>query len=64
MIDFGAHVHFLHCRIVQDMIIKERYGFTTFAGLLVGEIQKKTDIMRWLHIPSDENIADVLINGA
>ena len=61
---FGVHVHFLDSRIVQDMIMKESYCFNTFAGLRVGEIQKKTDIMRWLHIPSDENIADILINGA
>ena len=63
-IDFGDHVHFLDSRIVQDIIMKESYGFNTFAGLRVGEIQKKTDIMKWLHIPSEENIADVLTKGA
>ena len=63
-VDFGDHVHFLDSRIVQDMIVKESYGFNTFAGLRVGEIQKKTDIMRWLHIPSEENIADILTKGA
>ena len=46
------------------MIMKESYSFNTFTGLRVGEIQKKTDIMRWLHIPSDENIADLLTKGA
>ena len=44
--------------------MKESYGFNTFTGLRVGEIQKKTDIMRWLNIPFDENIADILTNWA
>ena len=51
-------------RIVQDMIKKDNYGFNTFAGLRVAEIQKKTDVDSWLHIPSAENIADVLTRGA
>ena len=60
-VEFGNFFHFLDSRIVQDMIMKESYGFNTFAGLRVGEIQRKTDIMKWLHIASEENIADVLI---
>ena len=62
-LEFGRHVPFLDSRIVQDMILKESYGYNIFAGLHVAEIQKKTDVSSWLHVPSKENIADVLTKG-
>ena len=37
------------------MIFKAIYGFNTFAGLRVGEIQQKIDMLAWRHIPSKEN---------
>ena len=46
------------------MIKKESYGFNSFAGLRVGEIQQKTDRNSWNHVPSKENIADILTKGA
>ena len=46
------------------MIKKDSYGFNTYAGLRVAEIQKKTDVDSWKHIPSAENIADILTRGA
>ena len=45
------------------MMRKESYGYNTFAGLRVAEIQRKTDIKEWHHIPSKENIADILTRG-
>ena len=63
-LEFARHVPFLDSRIVQDMILKESYGYNTFAGLRVAEIQKKTDVAAWCHIPSKENIADILTKGA
>jgi len=60
---FGTHFHFLDTRIVLDMIHKQSYGFNTFAGLRVGEIQQKTSLDDWLHVPSKENIADILTKG-
>ena len=36
------------------MILKDSYGFNTFAGLRVGEIQQKTVVEDWIHIPSKE----------
>ena len=62
-LQFSRHIPFLDSRIVQDMILKESYGYNTFAGLMVAEIQKKTDVGTWLHIPSKDNIADVLTKG-
>ena len=46
------------------MIHRDSYGFNTFAGLRIGEIQKKSNPNEWLHIPSDQNIADILTRGA
>ena len=62
-LEFGRHVHFLDSMIVKDMIRKESYGFNTYAGLRVAEIQKKTSVDDWKHIPSEENIADILTRG-
>ena len=63
-IKFGYRVHFLDSQIVQAMTARDSYGFNTFAALRIGEIQQKTDIHCWLHIPSKENISDVLTRGA
>ena len=62
-ISFGKHFPFLDSRIVQDMIVKESYGFNTFAGLRVAEIQQKTEATAWNHIGTKENIADILTRG-
>ena len=62
-IKFGRHIPLLDSMIVKDMILKDSYGFNTFAGLRVGEIQQKTVVEDWVHIPSKENIADVLTKG-
>ena len=50
--------------IVQSMVQKSSYGFGTFAGLRVGEVQQKTDPQKCLHICSDDNISDILTRGA
>ena len=49
---------------MQDMIRKDSYWFNTFAGVRVVEIQTKTKVEDWLHVPSGENIADILTRGA
>ena len=46
------------------MIKKDSYGFNTFAGLRVAEIQQKSDVDSWRHVPSAENISDILTRGA
>ena len=60
---FKKHYHFLDSKIVHAMVRKSSYGFNTFAGLRIGEIQTKTNVEDWLHIPSGENIADCLTKG-
>ena len=62
-VEFGNFFHFLDSRIVKDMMAKDSYGYNTFVGLRVAEIQQKTDINHWRHIPSSSNIADILTKG-
>ena len=57
---FKEHIPFLDLKIIQAMIRKSSYGFNTFVGLRVAEIQNKMDVDRWLHIPSEENVADII----
>ena len=61
---FEDHVLLVDSIIVQSMVQKSSYGYGTFAGLRVGEIQQKTDPQLCLHICSEDNIADVLTRGA
>ena len=63
-VQFGEHVAFIDSKIVQAMIQKASYGYGTFAGLRVGEIQQKSNRDNWLHISSCENISDILTRGA
>ena len=62
-IEFGNYYHFLDSQIVKDMLAKESYGFNTFVGLRVAEVQQKTALTDWIHIPSKQNISDVLTKG-
>ena len=61
--NFKKHYHFTDSMIVQAMIKKLSYGFNTFTGLIVGEIEVTTNVEDWFHIPSEENIADCLTKG-
>ena len=45
------------------MLAKDSYGYNTFAGLRVAEVQQKTDIEDWKHISSSQNISDILTKG-
>ena len=63
-IKFGQHFAFIDSKKVQAMIQKTSYGYSTFAGLRVGEIQLKSNKGAWFHIKSDENISDILTRGA
>ena len=63
-VKFKQHYAFVDSKIVQAMIQKTSYGYSTFAGLRVGEIQLKSDPRAWLHIKSADNISDILTRGA
>ena len=63
-VTFENYYPFIDSKIVQAMIQKSSYGYSTFAGLRVGEIQQKSQTDSWLHINSGENISDILTRGA
>ena len=63
-VEFGKHIPIVDSRIIQDMIKKDSYWYNTFAGVRVSEIQSKTNVNEWLHVPSSQNIADILTKGA
>ena len=62
-VEFSSFYHFLDSQIVKDMLMKDSYGFNTFVGLRVAEVQQKTSVTDWRHIPSKFNMADVLTKG-
>lgn len=62
-VEFGQFYHFLDSQIVKDMIAKDSYGYSTFFGLRVAEVQQKTSISDWKHVPSAFNISDILTKG-
>ena len=43
-VTFKRHFSFVDSKIVQAMIQKTSFGYSTFAGLRFGEIQQKTGI--------------------
>ena len=43
-VEFENFFHFLDSQIVKDMIRKESYGFNTFVGLGVAELQQKISL--------------------
>ena len=45
------------------MIQKESYGFNTFAGVRIGEIQDLTEKSDWYWIEGSLNIADIITRG-
>ena len=49
--------------IVRAMIQRESYGFNTFAGTRIGEIQAATSPNEWYHVDGDLNISDWLTRG-
>ena len=62
-LQFQRVYHIVDSQIVQAMIQKESYGYNTFAGTRVGEIQEGTEPKDWYWIESDLNVADYLTRG-
>ena len=56
-------LHLIDSEIVQAMLHRESYGFNTFVGNRLGEIQKNTLPSEWGWIRSELNIADVTTRG-
>ena len=50
-------------QVVQSMIRKESYGFRTFAGVRIGEIQKATNVDDWYWVEGNLNVANFITRG-
>ena len=55
---FSKVMFIVDSSIVQAMIQKESYGFKTFAGVRIGEIQQSTEKNQWYWTESENNISD------
>ena len=60
---FERTVHLIDSEIVHAMIHRESYGFNTFVGNRLGEIQRESLPTEWGWIRSEDNIADVTTRG-
>ena len=59
-----TRTHFIvDSEIVRAMIQKESYGFNTFAGVRIGEIQSTTNKEDWHWLEGSLNIADIISRG-
>ena len=58
-------VHLTDSEIVHAMVHRQSYGFNTYVGNRVGEIQTMSDPNEWAWISGspDENIADIITRG-
>ena len=60
---FSKIYYIVDSEIVRAQIQKESYGFNTFVGVRVGEIQSKTNREEWYWIEGSKNIADIISRG-
>ena len=60
---FSKTFYIVDSEIVRAQIQKESYGFNTFVGVRVGEIQSKTNKEDWHWVESSKNIADIISRG-
>jgi len=60
---FAKTFYIVDSEIVRAQIQKESYGFNTFVGVRVGEIQSKTNREEWYWIEGSKNIADIITRG-
>ena len=62
-IEVGKYYFVVDSEIARAMIQKQYYGFSTFVGVTIGEIQEATKPEDWYWIEGKQNIADVITKG-
>ena len=60
---FESIHHFVDSEIVKSYVGKKSYGFGTFEGNRLGEIERTTLPEEWLWIPGVMNVADLMTRG-
>ena len=63
-IEFNQTYFIIDSEIVRAQIQRESYGFNTFVGVRIGEIQSLTKRDDWYWVESAKNIADLISRGA
>ena len=62
-IEFEKVIHIVDSEIVHGMVNKESYGFNTFAGNRLGEIQRICSPRDFFWAPGRLNISDIITRG-
>ena len=60
---FEGVYHFVDSEIVKGQVGKASYGFDTFTGNKVGEIERRSQPKEWFWIPGALNVADLITRG-
>ena len=60
---FARRYFIVDSEIVRAQIQKESYGFSTFTGVRVGEIQAWTEKNDWYWVEGSKNISDIISRG-
>ena len=60
---FSKTIYIVDSEIARAQIQKESYGFKTFVGVRVGEIQNLTCKEDWFWIEGSLNISDIISRG-
>ena len=61
--NFERVFYIVDSEIVRAMIQKDSYGFNTFAGVRLGEIQETEDPKNFYWVAGGKNIADLITRG-
>ena len=64
VIPFSRVFYLIDSEIVRAQIQRESYGFNTFSGVRIGEIQELTEKNDWYWVEGAKNIADIVSRGA
>ena len=62
-IKFSKTYFIVDSEIVLAMLQRESYGFSTYIGLTIGEIQRDTKLSNWYWVDGQSNIADWVTIG-
>ena len=62
--NFDRIIHLVDSEIVHAMVLKDSYGFGTFAANRIGEIQRSTEPEEWGWVEGKLNAADAITRGS
>ena len=63
-LEFEETIHIVDSEIVHAMVHRESYGYNTFVGNRIGEIQRNSSPDEWMWVPGHLNVSDLTTRGA